>query len=144
MVEESIDRLGIRLIIIVFFFYNYVCECTVGVDVGDGTRRGTKHSFLNSIPSIIVMRCIVLERQMNVDFGMAACRNTTLFVGMDVRFCAMKIHDSMVLCIQTSISIVVHRAIIQLLFLVPLSQQHNVNLWRMVVMGCSVMVPIQK
>ena len=26
----------IRLIIIVFVVYNYVCECTVGVDVGDG------------------------------------------------------------------------------------------------------------
>ena len=41
-----------------------MCECTVGVDVGDGTT-----TFLKSILSNIVMGCIVLGRQMNVDFG---------------------------------------------------------------------------
>ena len=51
----------IRLIIVVFFFYNYVCECAVGVDVGDGST-----TVLISILSNVVMGCIVLGRQMNV------------------------------------------------------------------------------
>jgi predicted small secreted protein len=90
----------IRLII-VFFFYNYVCECTVGVDVGDGT------TILRSILSNIVMGCIVLGRQMNVDFTTTGCTNAMTFVGMDVRFCTMKIHDSATICPQTIPSIVV-------------------------------------
>ena len=51
-------------LIIVLVVYNYVCECTVGVDVRDGTTH-----VLTSIAPCIVMRCIVLERQMNVDFS---------------------------------------------------------------------------
>ena len=51
MVEESIDHLGIRLIIIVFFFYNYVCECTVGLDVRNGT---TVASILSTVPVVPV------------------------------------------------------------------------------------------
>jgi predicted small secreted protein len=66
-----------------------VCECTVGVDVGDGTTMA-----LFSIISNIVIGCIVLGRQMDVYFSTTACTNTTTFVGMDVRFCTMKIHDS--------------------------------------------------
>ena len=49
-----------------------MCECTVGVDVGDGTTI-----LLKSILSDIVMGCIVLGRQMNVDFSMIICINTT-------------------------------------------------------------------
>ena len=87
--EESIDRLCIRLITVVSFFCIYVCECTVGVDVGDGTT-----SPLFSINNI-VMGCIVLGRQMNVYSGTTPCTNSTLFVGMDVRFCTMQFDDSM-------------------------------------------------
>ena len=70
-------------LITVVVVYNYVCECTVGVDVRDGTPI-----LLNSILPIVVMGCM----------------------------CVM----------------------------VPLLQQHNVNLWRMVVLGCTVLVQIQK
>jgi hypothetical protein len=82
-----------RLIIVAlfFFFYNYmwyVCECTVGVDVGDGST--------STILSNVAMGCIVLGRQMNVYFGIE-CINTTIFVGMNVRFCTMKIHDSTII-----------------------------------------------
>ena len=55
-------------------------ECTVGVDVGDGTTLD-----LTPILSNVVMGCIVLGRQMNVDFGMIVCPNTLAFVGVDVR-----------------------------------------------------------
>ena len=48
---------GVIRLIIVFVVYNYVCECTVGVDVGDGTA-----AELNSILSNVVMGCIVLGR----------------------------------------------------------------------------------
>ena len=51
------------VIIVVFFFYNYVGECAVGVDVGDGPTLG-----LISILPIVAMGCIVLGRQMNVYF----------------------------------------------------------------------------
>ena len=87
----------------VFFLYNCVCECTVGVDVGDGST-----TVLFSILPNIVMRCIVLGKQINVYFGTIVCTNATTSVGMDVRFCTMKIHDSMVTCSQTIQSIVVH------------------------------------
>jgi len=43
----------------------------------------------------VVMRCIVLGRQMNVHFSICMCINTIPFVGMNVRFCATKIHDSL-------------------------------------------------
>ena len=65
---------------------------------------------------VVVVGCIVLGRQMNVDFAMIVCQNTTTFVGMDVHFCTMKIHDSMLNCKQTSRSIVVHCRIIQSYF----------------------------
>ena len=84
-----------------------MCECTVGVDVSDGAAIFLKSIFFN-----IVMCCIVLGRQMNVDFGIFVCKNTTLFVGMDVHFCTMKIHDSIAICMQTFLPIVVHRRII--------------------------------
>jgi hypothetical protein len=83
-------HLGFKLIIVVFDFF-YMCECTVGVDVRDGTT----HEML-SIRSFVVMGCIVLGRQMNVDFTNFVCTNAIHFVGMDVRFCTMKIHDSMI------------------------------------------------
>ena len=81
----------IRLLIIVFFFFNYmyVCECTVGVDVGDGTIKGLMSIRLN-----IAMGCIVFGRQVDVYFTTSVCKNAILFVGMDVRFCTMKTHDS--------------------------------------------------
>jgi hypothetical protein len=44
---------GVVHLILVVVVYNYVCECTVGVDVRYGTTL-----FLCSIPSI-VMGCIV-------------------------------------------------------------------------------------
>jgi len=88
-----------------------MCECPVGVDVGDGTIK-----VLKSIHSIIAMGCIVLGRQMNVYFGMTGCQNATTFVGMDVRFCTMKIHDSMAICMQTTLSIMVHRRVVQSYF----------------------------
>ena len=84
--------LGAVHLILVVVVYNYVCECTVGVDVRDGATHA-----LNSILSV-VMGCIVLGRQMNVDFSIFGCRNTIRFVGMDVRFGSMKIHDSMIIC----------------------------------------------
>ena len=40
---------------------------------------------------------------MNVYFGMIVCTNAMMFVGMKVRFCTMKIHDSMMKCPQTII-----------------------------------------
>ena len=96
----------IHLIIIVVV---YVCECTIGVDVRDGTIL-----CLTSVLFNIVMGCIVLGRQMNVYFTTTTpCRNTISFVRMDVRFCTMKIHDSAVTCNQTRIYIVMHRAIIE-------------------------------
>ena len=80
---------------------------TVGVDVGDGTT-----TVLFSVLSNIAMGCIVLGRQVNVDFATNGCPNATPFVGMAVRFCTMKIHDSMFKCKQTMISIVVHHAFV--------------------------------
>jgi hypothetical protein len=52
-----------------------VCECTVGVDVGDGT---TIHLVL--ILSNVAMGCIVLGRQMNVYryFGIIKIPHTLL------------------------------------------------------------------
>ena len=72
-----------------------MCECTIGVDVRDGTTI-----VLISAVAHVVMGCIVLGRQMNVDFSIVVCNNTILFVGMDVRFCTMKIHDSTIPCSQ--------------------------------------------
>ena len=68
----------------------YMGECAVGVDVRDGTTIS-----LVSIMSV-VMCCNVLGRQMNVDFTVCYCKNTIHFVGVDVRFCTMKIHDSFI------------------------------------------------
>ena len=68
--KSSFSARGIHLIVIIVVIYNYVCECTVGVDVRDGTT-----SHLVSALSNIVMGCIVLGRQMNVDFGMISCIN---------------------------------------------------------------------
>ena len=62
----------IRLLdVVVFFFYNHVCvcECTVGVDVRDGSTTPCQ-----SILSNIVMGCIVLGRQMNVYFATITCQ----------------------------------------------------------------------
>ena len=58
-------------LIIVLVVYNYVCECTVGVDVRDGTT-----CLLISIGVPVVMGCVVLGRQMNVDFSISFCINT--------------------------------------------------------------------
>ena len=88
-----------------------MCECSIGVDVRDGTA-----SVLHSIVAHVVMGCIVLGRQMNVDFSISVCKNTPQFVRMKIRFCTMKIHDSMISCNQTIISIVVHLAIVQSYF----------------------------
>ena len=86
-------RVLLIIIAIVQVDFFHVCECTVGVDVRDGTT-----SVLISIVAHVVMGCIVLGRQMNVDFSISGCINTDCFVGMDVvRFCTMKIHDSMIL-----------------------------------------------
>ena len=61
----------------------YMCECSIGVHVRDGTTI-----FLISIVVHVVMGCIaVLGRQMNVDFSISDCKNTIPFVGMDVCFC---------------------------------------------------------
>ena len=101
MCEKTILLQNYNLIIatvVIFFVYNYVCECTVGVDVGDGTTIGVVITGLISITSNIVMRCIVLGGQMNLYFGMIVCTNAMMFVGMKVRFCTMKIHDSMMKC----------------------------------------------
>ena len=95
---------GVVHLMIVVVVYNYVCECTVGVDVRDGTTI-----LLFPILPYVVMGCIVLGRQMNVDFGTIGCMNTMTFVGMDARFCTMKIHDSIIKCEHTIHSIVVHR-----------------------------------
>ena len=54
-----------------FYLYNYVCECTVGVDVGDGTTTDLKSILFN-----VVVGCIVLGRQMNIYFAMLNCNNT--------------------------------------------------------------------
>ena len=62
---------GVVPLIIVVVVYNYVCECTVGVDVRDGTTTS-----LISIVVRVVMGCIVLGRQMNVDFSILVCINT--------------------------------------------------------------------
>ena len=87
-----------KISVIVVVIYNYyVCECTVGVDVGDGTTRGEGTISLMSILSTIAMGCIVLGRQMNVYFARIVGQNTITFVGMDVRFCTMKIHDSIII-----------------------------------------------
>ena len=59
-----------HLIIIVGVIYNYVCECTVGADVRDGTA-----SVLMSILPIVVVGCIVLGSQMNIDFSMTSYKN---------------------------------------------------------------------
>ena len=74
-------RVLLIIIAIVQVGFFHVCECAVGVDVGDGTT-----TVLTSIVVHVVMGCIVLRRQMNVDFSIVDCINTTLFVGMDVRF----------------------------------------------------------
>ena len=97
----------------------HVCECTVGVDVGDGTTI-----FLMSIFSYIVMGCIVLGRQMNVYFTTIVCPNTPTFVGMDVRFCTMKIHDSLKTCPQTITFIVTHRTDVQPYFCICIRTSH--------------------
>ena len=60
----KIERLVKKRITVVAVGDTYVCECTVGVDVGDGSTHE-----LTSIPSNIAMGCIVLGRQMNVYFG---------------------------------------------------------------------------
>ena len=93
---------------VIDFFYMYVCECSVGVDARNGTTLQ-----LESVTFNIVMGCVVLGRQRNVDFSMSECINTKHFVGMDARTCSMKIHDSRINCIQTKLSTVVHRRIIQ-------------------------------
>ena len=49
------------IITVVVVVFTDVCECTVGVDVGDGTTI-----VLKSIPPNVVMGCIVLGRQMYV------------------------------------------------------------------------------
>jgi hypothetical protein len=98
------------IIIVVDFFH--MCECTVGVDVGDGTTTLLK----SIVATLVVMGCIVLGRQMNVYFGTKGCTNAMTFVRMDIRFCTMKIHDSMFICRQTMHSIVVHCRIIQSYF----------------------------
>ena len=51
---------------IIVVVYNYVCECTVGVDVRDGAAI-----VLISIVVHVVMGCIVLGRQMNIDFSIS-------------------------------------------------------------------------
>ena len=63
----------VYLIIIVEFFC--MGECTVGVDVRDGTTP-----VLKSILSNVVMGCIVLVRQMNVYFGTGCCIYAIRFV----------------------------------------------------------------
>ena len=120
----------IRLIIvfIIVFVYNYVCECTVGVDVGDGSTTD-----LTSILSNVVMGCIVLGRQMNVYFATVGCINTIPFVGMNVRFCTMKIHDSIIICNQSILFIVVHRTVVQSCFCIsttvhPITMLHTFTL----------------
>ena len=95
------------------------CECAVGVDVRDGTTI-----VLDSIVAHVVMGCIVLGRQMNVYFATKDCTNTMTFVGMDFRFCTMKIHDSIIKCIQTILSIVVHLAVIQSCFCICTTTEH--------------------
>ena len=57
-----------------------MCECAIGVDVRDGTTI-----FLKSIVAHVVMGCIVLGRQMNVDFSIVVCINTIIFVGMETK-----------------------------------------------------------
>ena len=57
---------------------NYVCECSAGVDVGDGTT-----TLLVSILSNVALGCIVLGRPMNVYFTTIYCTNTITLVGMD-------------------------------------------------------------
>ena len=94
--------------VVIDFFYMYVCECSVGVDARNGTTLQ-----LESVTFNIVMGCVVLGRQMNVDFSMSECMDTKHFVGMDARICSMKIHDSTIMCKQTINSIVVDRRIVQ-------------------------------
>ena len=99
-----------------------MCECTVGVDVRDGTTI-----LLTSILPCVVMRCIVLERQMNVDFSISNCTNTIHFVGMNVRFCTMKIHDSMVHCKQpmtTEATIEIKKMVVPSRTSTPMAHSH--------------------
>ena len=79
--RPSIAVHGVVHLILVVVVYNYVCECTVGVDVRDGTTI-----LLFSILPYVVMGCIVLGRQMNVNFSISGCTNTIFFVGMGARF----------------------------------------------------------
>jgi len=111
-----------RLIITYFHFHRcwYVCECTVGVDVGDGTTPE-----LVLIPSNVVVGCIVLGRHMNVHFTIIGCMNAIHFVGMDVRFCTMKIHDSIFICIQTiPFIVVVNCTVVQSCFCICTMTEH--------------------
>ena len=82
--------------------------CTVAVDVRDQPIK-MSHPVLSNI----VVGCIVLGSQTNVDFSTTDHINATTFVGMDVCFCTVKIHDSNITCMQTIISIVVHLAIVK-------------------------------
>ena len=54
---------------VVDFDFFFMCECAVGIDVRD---RPTTCLF--SILPIVVVGCIVLGRQMNVDFAMIVCK----------------------------------------------------------------------
>ena len=80
-----------------------------------------------SVLSNVVMGCIVLGRQMNVDFATIGCTNTMTFVGMDVRLCTMKIHDSINICPQTMTSIVVHLAIVKSCFCICTLTVHSIT-----------------
>ena len=62
----------ISFVFFVWVVYNCVCECSVGVDVRDGTDTPS----IFTIISAIVMGCIVLGRQMKVHFGMPVSTNT--------------------------------------------------------------------
>ena len=74
-----------------------MCECAIGVYVCDGAAVQ-----LPPIVALVVMGCIVLGRQMNVDFSITSCSNTFMFVGMDIRSCTMKIHNRTIKCKQTT------------------------------------------
>ena len=105
---------------IVFLFY--VCECTVGVDVGDGTTI-----LLNSILSNIVMGCIVLGRQMNVDFGTIGCINTIDVCWNGCPFLYHedpRQHDHMQ---PNHASIVVHLAVVQSCFCICTMTEHPIS-----------------
>jgi hypothetical protein len=64
------------------------------------------------VADVIVMGRIVLGRQVNVYFSTDGGVNAMFFVGMDFRFGTVKIHDCMAAGINTSLSIVVYRAIL--------------------------------